>query len=186
MERIGRLDRATCERQAEKIIENAQITSWPVSVDHLAKERGIKVRYVPLDDELSGMCFYKNGVAFVGVNALHALNRQRFTIAHEIGHIILHQDELQNDRAHVDKTITILRRDGATAQGTVKIEIQANQFAAALLMPQALIRKYMNNQHLDYGVIQDEDAIEEMAKAFVVSSTAMAFRIGNLFTGPFS
>lgn len=172
--------RVACEEQAEKLIKNAQIKSWPVRVDQIAKQRGIRIRYVPLDDELSGMCFYKKGIAFVGVNALHALNRQRFTIAHEIGHIILHRHELQNNSAHVDKTITMLRRDGATARGTVKIEIQANQFAAALLMPKTLIHEYMNYQDLDYGVIQDEDAINEMAKAFVVSSTAMAIRIGNL------
>ena len=138
-----KLDRAACEKQAEKLIEEANIARWPVRVDRLAKERGIKIRYEPLDDELSGMCFYKDAVAFVGVNARHAPNRQRFTIAHEIGHILLHQDVLQKG-AHVDKTITMLRRDGESAQGSVLIEIQANQFAAALLMPEFLIRKYMD------------------------------------------
>lgn len=180
MRKTKNLDRRACERQAEKIIEDAEIASWPVRVDRLAKERGIKIRYVPLDDELSGICFYKEGIAFVGVNVRHAPNRQRFTIAHEIGHIMLHQDELR-DSAHVDKTITMLRRDGDSAQGNVKIEIQANQFAAALLMPESLIRKYMDHKNLNYGVIQDEDAIEDMAKAFMVSSTAMAFRIGHIF-----
>lgn len=174
------MDRQSCELEAEKLLRAANIDSWPVRVDRLAKEQGIKVRYEPLDDELSGMCFFKDGVPVVGVNARHAPNRQRFTIAHEFGHIVMHADILQNG-AHVDKTITMLRRDPDSAQGVVEIEIQANQFAAAILMPDYLIRKYIEQNNLDYGHLQDEDVIGDMAKAFKVSSTALAIRMGTIF-----
>ena len=180
MAKRQKLDRQSCEQQAERILKAANIDSWPVRVDRLAKEEGIKIRYEPLDDELSGMCFYKDGVPIIGVNSRHAPNRQRFTIAHEFGHIIMHADILQNG-AHVDKTITMLRRDPDSAQGVLEIEIQANQFAAAILMPDFLIRKYMDENNLDYGLLQDEDVIEEMAKAFKVSSTALAIRMGTIF-----
>ena len=180
MAKRQKLDRQSCEQQAERILKAANIDSWPIRVDRLAKEEGIKIRYEPLDDELSGMCFYKDGVPIIGVNSRHAPNRQRFTVAHEFGHITMHADILKNG-AHVDKTITMLRRDPDSAQGVLEIEIQANQFAAAILMPDFLIRKYMEENNLDYGLLQDEDVIEEMAKAFKVSSTALAIRMGTIF-----
>ena len=92
----------------------------------------------------------------------------------------MHADILQKG-AHVDKTITMLRRDPDSTQGVVEIEIQANQFAAAILMPDFLIRKYMEENNLDYRLLQDEDVIEEMAKVFKVSSTALAIRMGTMF-----
>lgn len=107
------------------------------------------------------------------------MNRQRFTVPHEIGHVILHAGIL-NKGVHLDKTITMLRRDVELASGKVAIEVRANQFAAALLMPKSLIAQYMDENGLQYGVSADEDTIEAMAKAFKVSSTAMAIRIGNL------
>jgi Zn-dependent peptidase ImmA (M78 family) len=180
MAKPRKMDRRSCEQQAEEILRTENIDSWPVRIDRLAKGQGIKIRYEPLDDELSGMCFYKDGVPVVGVNARHAPNRQRFTIAHELGHIIMHDDILQQG-AHVDKTITMLRRDPDSAQGVVEIEIQANQFAAAILMPDFLIQKYMEENNLNYGLLQDEDVIDEMAKAFKVSSTALAIRMGTIF-----
>ena len=117
----------------------------------------------------------------VCVNAWHSQNRQRFTIAHEIGHIILHNEELKGG-ALVDKTITMLRRDARSASGVHRIEVEANQFAAALLMPRGFIDEYMEEHGLDYGVINDEDAIEDMARAFQVSSMAMAIRLGNIWS----
>ena len=175
-----RLDRVSCEKRANELLASASVESWPVRVDKLGKERGIKIRYEPLDDELSGMCFYKNDVAIVGVNARHAPNRQRFTIAHEIGHIVLHNNVLRKG-AHVDKVITMLRRDPDSSGGEFQIEIQANQFAAALLMPNFLIKKYMEENNLDNRTLPDEQVIEEIAKAFKVSTTAMAIRMGTIF-----
>ena len=39
----------------------------------------------------------------------------------------------------------------------------------------------MEENNLDYGLLQDEDVIEEMAKVFKVSSTALAIRMGAMF-----
>ena len=139
----------------------------------------VKIIYKILDEELSGLCFLKDKAPYVAINVLHSMNRQRFTVPHEIGHVILHAGIL-NKGVHLDKTITMLRRDVELASGKVAIEVRANQFAAALLMPKSLIAQYMDENGLQYGVSADEDTIEAMAKAFKVSSTAMAIRIGNL------
>jgi Zn-dependent peptidase ImmA (M78 family) len=179
MEKILGHDQLTPAEIAEDLISEARVTSWPVQVDLLADHHGIRIHYEPLDDELSGMCFYKEDVPFIGVNSMHSKNRQRFTIAHEFGHVMLHNHVLQQ-QPHVDKTIA-LRRDSASAQGDIELEVQANQFAASLLMPEFLIKKYMEEHDLDYDTIPDADAIKEMAKAFKVSEMAMTYRVGTRY-----
>lgn len=169
-----------CEQAAQQVLDREKIDQWPVRIDRIAKRNGIKIQYSPLDDELSGMAFYKDGVAVVGVNARHHVRRQRFTIAHELGHIELHDDVLRKGM-HVDKVITMLNRDTRSTTGTISIEIEANQFAAELLMPRDLVLRYMDERGLDYGMVPDDDAIDAMARAFNVSTTAMTYRIAKIF-----
>ena len=94
------------------------------------------MRFSPFDDELSGMVYIKEGTPIIGVNSLHHPNRQRFTIAHELGHLELHRPMITSS-VHVDKNFPALMRDPRTATGTERIEIDANRFAAELLMPGA-------------------------------------------------
>ena len=173
------LSRAECEKAAGGVLRREGIDRWPVKVNQIAKSAGIKIQYSPLDDELSGMAFYKDDIAVIGVNARHHVRRQRFTIAHEIGHFELH-DEVLRKGMHVDKFITMLNRDPNSASGTISIELEANQFAAELLMPKALVLRYMDEEGLDYGCVPDDEAMEAMARAFNVSTTAMTYRIAKV------
>ena len=136
----------------------------------------LKITYQELDDELSGLCFIKEGVPCAVVNSEHPRPRRRFTVAHEIGRILLYRDEL-NKGVHVDKTITMLRRNSECSKGSVLIEVPATRFAAELLMPEFLISKYLKEHNLRYGAASDEDSIQSMARAFEVSETAMAIRM---------
>lgn len=180
MSQATKLELEVCEERACEVLREQNISSWPVRVDRIAKARGIKVRYSPLDDELSGMAFYKDDIPIIGVNSRHHVNRQRFTIAHELGHFALHEHILRKGM-HVDKFITMLNRDTNSAKGSVNIEIEANQFAAELLMPKQLVQKHMDQKNLDYGMVPDENAVEDMARAFKVSPMAMTYRIAKTF-----
>jgi len=147
-----------------------------VPVERIAKALGAEIRMSPLDDELSGMIFVRDNKPVIGVNALHHPNRQRFTIAHEIGHLEMHR-ALIEAQVHVDKTfprLPSLNRDGQSATGNNEIEIQANQFAAELLIPERELMKMIGNQTID---IDDDEPIEELARRFKVSKKAMEFRI---------
>src|ERR1700691_4612477 len=128
------LPRESVEARASKLLANLGIEEIPVPVEKIAKSLGARVRFSPLDDELSGFVFIKDGVPIIGVNSLHHPNRQRFTIAHEIAHLQLHRDWITTT-VHVDKDFPALMRDANSATGTEKKEIEANQFASALLMP---------------------------------------------------
>ena len=148
-------------------------------MDRIAKRNGIKIRYEPLDDDLSGMIFLKDNQAVIGVNAHHRPNRQRFTIAHELGHFFLHSDVLKQG-AHVDTMITMLKRDQNAALGTVNIEVEANQFAAELLMPKKFVRDYLIREGIAQTAVADDTVVENLAKAFRVSVSSMAIRLATI------
>ena len=104
-----------------------KITQPPVPVERIARYLGAHVQFSPFDGEISGMIYIKDGIAIIGVNALHPPNRQRFTIGHECGHLVLHR-HLITQEVHVDKKFAVLRRDDTSATGTERVEIEANRF----------------------------------------------------------
>lgn len=162
---------------AQQLLARLGIQSAPTPVEKVAKALGAQVRFSPFDDELAGMVYVKDGVPIIGVNSLHHPNRQRFTIAHELGHLELHR-EIITSKVHVDKNFPVLMRDPKSATGTELLEIQANQFAAELLMPRKLIDQVLAGKKFD---IDDEGPIEELAKKFRVSKQALEYRIRNRF-----
>ena len=79
------VDRTRARTEAHRVLNQFSIFAAPVPVDRIAKGLGATLQFAPLDDELSGMAYVKDGKPIIGVNSLHHPNRQRFTIAHEIG-----------------------------------------------------------------------------------------------------
>lgn len=163
-----------------EILSRFGIRNPPVPVDRIAKGLGAQLRFSPLDDELSGMIYISDGTPIIGINSLHHPNRQRFSIGHEIGHLVLHRD-LISGKVHVDKEFRVqfptLNRDAASALGTDNIEIQANRFAAELLMPTAWFIQAITTKPFD---IDNEGPLEEIARKFRVSRQALDYRIRNL------
>src|SRR5689334_9073653 len=170
----------TPEVSTQKLLDELKTAGIPVPVEKIAKMLGAELRYSPLNVELSGMVFVKDGTPILGVNALHHPNRQRFTIAHEIAHLRLHREHITNT-VHVDKgfRVSILRRDATSAAGTERLEIEANQFAAALLIPRKILDHVLAETRID---IDDEAGLESCAKKFKVSKATLEFRIRNLST----
>jgi Zn-dependent peptidase ImmA (M78 family) len=162
--------------QARQLLARLEIRSAPTPVEKIAKSLGAHLKFSPFDDELSGMIFIKDRVPIIGVNSLHHPNRQRFTIAHELGHLSLHR-EMITSNVHVDKKFPALMRDPKSASGTEQIEIEANQFAAELLMPRTLIDALMAGKQFD---IDDDGPMEDLARKFRVSKQALEYRIRNL------
>lgn len=154
------------------LLKAQNIRSAPIPVDKIAKAMGVQLKFSPLDDELSGMIFIKNGTPIIGVNSLHHPNRQRFTIAHELGHLVMHRNILEKE-VHVDKQFRILMRDGVAATGTDTIEIEANRFAAELLLPSFLLDELLSKEF----DIDDEAPLEALAKKFKVSKQMLEYRI---------
>ena len=167
-------DRKKARREAQALLEQYAIEAVPVPVERIAKLRGIRVEYAPLDDELSGLAYIRDDVPIIGINALHAPNRQRFTLAHELAHVQLHRPELER-AVHVDRGS--LRRDALAAEGVDPIEIEANTFAAELLMPTPLLISALKRHPVD---LEDDNAVAALAKRFRVSDAAMRYRLNSL------
>lgn len=154
----------------------------PIPVEKLARSLGVKLTYVSTEDaDLSGF-FYRDpltGTSVIGVNQHHAKTRQRFTIAHELGHLKLHSfEELHFDRKGLGG---IYRRSAESATGENREEIEANTFAAELLMPLDLIYDKLDNNELSDIFARDFDAaIRTMAKEFNVSPQSLTIRMTQL------
>ena len=145
----------------DKIIQSHQ-GSFPVKAMPIARDLGVAVYSVSgWPNDISGMVKNNpdNGYE-IYVNKDHPENRRRFTIAHEIGHCVLHKDLIGD--GIVD--------DGLYRSSLSKsIEREANQFAADLLMPWHLINLAMSDEY---------NNITALAKAFEVSEHAMSIRLG--------
>jgi len=154
------------EKRATEVLRSASAKAIPVPVEAIAAKYQIRVSRGP-HPSFSGMLIRKDGHALIGVNSSEAPVRQRFTIAHELGHFFLHP---QKD-AFVDY------RDNRRDIMRTPREQQANMFAAALLMPSDLLRKDFRSV-ASLGVTEDE--LHALAKRYMVSDDAMRFRLMNL------
>lgn len=147
-------------------IVQAHQSAAPIQTVALANALGLGVWHVPnWPDDLSGKIVRSqehggpSGYA-IYVNKSHHVNRRRFTTAHEIGHFILHEDQIGD--GIVDDGLYRSRLTNA-------MEAQANKMAADILMPRHLL-----NQHIERGVTD----VATLAKLFQVSESAMSIRVG--------
>ncbi len=100
----------------------------------------------------------------VVVNQGDSQGRRRFTAAHELGHILLNH----HDTFHVD----LDSNEGSPPNYNWRFERSANDFAAALLMPEELVRRSVENR------VQSD--LKGLAREFDVSLQAMSIRLAGL------
>lgn len=159
--------------EAAQILKEHKIKKPPIPVEKVAEALGAQVRYSPFEGELAGMLVRgEDGQRIIGVNSMHHINRQRFTIAHECGHLLFHKGDV-----HIDHAFRVNRRDATSSKAIDPEEIEANRFAAELLMPYTMIAQDLLDHTID---IEDEDAIKELAQKYQVSVQAMTHRITNV------
>ena len=144
----------------------------PIPLEPMVRSRGITLRKAKLDEDVSGLLVRTGGSATIGVNAAHPSLRQRFTIAHEFGHFLLHEGIIE----HVDHRYRVNYRDQQSALARDVEEIEANYFAASLLMPARLL-----DQCGALNVLDDDRMVQALAARFQVSRHAMSLRLANLY-----
>jgi|GEM_PF-516318 len=150
--------------EALNLIKKHQIMP-PVQTVPIANELGVNVYKVTnWNDNISGKVAKDSerggtsGYA-IFVNSMHSETRRRFTIAHEIAHFLLHR-EIIGDGIIDDA----LYRSGLSN----RFEVEANKFAADILMPLHLL-----NEEISKGF----SSVQELAGRFNVSPSAMSIRI---------
>lgn len=166
-----------------RLLKEYAVKKLPVPLDAIAKSHAF-VQRDKLPADISGMLVPNDPDArkrwIIVINKDHALTRQRFTMAHELGHLLLHEYKTP----HADGPQTVRFRDGKSAMGSDREEIEANQFAAEILMPAYLVIPELQRLGLDSwdGSSNGEiaDKLSELAKKCVVSEQALVLRIATL------
>lgn len=163
------------EQAAAKVLARFEIAGPPVPVHELAEQLGVTVMEERLEQGVSGILYRQDdGISVIAVNATHAPVRRRFSIAHEIGHLHMHAgrpiivDHLVRGRVNL--------RDERSSLATSREEIDANGFAAALLMPAEWISADVEGSLGEHA----GRTIEALAKRYDVSVQAMELRLVNL------
>ncbi|HEU4965368.1 MAG TPA: ImmA/IrrE family metallo-endopeptidase [Bacilli bacterium] len=157
-----RIPREEVERRAESILGRYGIKGIPVDPLVIASIEKIAVKNAVFKDQnVSGLISKQGNEISIYVRNEDAANRKKFTIAHELGHFFLHLQEVDGD---------FVEFSGAHQYENPNREIEANQFASAMLMPR---------NHLETAW-QMGLSIDEMAKKFGVSADSMKYRLVDL------
>jgi hypothetical protein len=144
------------------------LTQAPIKLSAIAEALGIEVLSSPLPGGISGEIRPESerpGRYIIRVNKNDQARRQRFTVAHELGHYLLHRDAIGNgitDDALYRSSLSDSR------------EAQANRLAADLLMPMELVQNWLEKAKL----LEVDNTVRFLADKFNVSEAAMKIRLG--------
>jgi Zn-dependent peptidase ImmA (M78 family) len=165
---------ADINAQVQRLLRRFHIFNPPVPVAQIAKKLGLLLCPLPAgaEDDISGAIIRKNDRVVIAVNPEHHSNRQRFTIAHELGHYFLHESQVYE---HVDQRFSVAWRKSDPSGGVDWLEVEANRFAAELLIPTEFLTR-----DLDSLSAIDRHTIVLLASRYGVSKDAMKFRLTNL------
>lgn len=169
-----------------EILEILNIVDFPVNPFDVAMGMGIEVKQDNDWDkfQLDGEIYIgENGHPEIWINPLISENRQNFTLAHEIGHLVYDViPNIEKFKDPIQDKYTSLRRDGAKNP----MERRANKFASELLMPSPLLRREgqkIINSYIEENNVKIMDKkyfIPIISKIAQVSEEAMKYRLINL------
>ena len=161
-----------------------------IDTEELIQAHNIYYILKKLPDNISGASMTtEHGKQMIVVNEDQPEKRKKFTIAHELGHLILGHDTPLNtqDKATIPNNrqlrnpSQILFRDDKTSEGSDWREIEANHFAASLLMPKNLLNKEINKlTQKNSKIYLSEYNVHELADIFGVSDISMSIRLSRL------
>ena len=169
--KVKHVSRSKVENRAKEVLRQHSLYSVPIDPVLLANRLGVTVNNAKFsDDSWAALIARRDNTTRVFVEQSDPPYRKRFSIAHELGHHFLH---LLEDGEIVDKRADMFREkepvDGTLSEVRIR-EIQANWFAAALLMPAELVRVEWERK----------PSLRHMAELFNVSEEAMGYRLDTL------
>lgn len=152
----------------ERAIISPFLSDIPIRIATMARELGLDVKSATLRPRISGQLQRSSESAAgfrIRVNRHEATTRQRFTIAHEIAHFLLHRDIIGDE---IEDSI-LYRSTLSDAR-----EAEANRLGAQLLMPEKSIVHLLK----EFGGRPTQDIARILAERYDVSEAAMGIRLG--------
>lgn len=150
--------------EQKKIIEKYHL-DCPIKLGELAKELGLIVKLATLPANISGEIKEVEGYVIIKINRHDVKARQRYTLAHEISHFLLHRHLLREGISD-----DVLYRSTQSN----RVEAEANRLAADIIMPSSHI-DYSYNLH--FNGKKDAILFESMAETLQVSVVALKYRL---------
>jgi len=165
--------------KAKWVLETNGITGVPAEYLHVIAEReNIRLKYacLPNDPKLGGQLLYKGQKKGIIINTLvDNLGKHNFTFSHELGHYFLdHQPSYALDGQSVFWCSVDDIGNGMQPQ-----EVEANRFAAELLMPSDRFRLDMSGASLDFTLIAS------LANKYMVSKHTASNRLLDFIKEPY-
>lgn len=142
------------------------LSEHPVKLGAIAKQLGVKVLVSTLPRGTSGQISQEDGTFVIRINRHEAKHRQRYTLAHEIAHYLLHRDKI---RESGEWSENVLLRSGQPES----VEFEANRLASDLVIPSAQLAAVA----AEYTGPITNEIIEDLARRFRVSTAAMEIKL---------
>lgn len=161
---LPRRRRSTADavRLARGVLDEHWDGILPVRPEVIGRALGVQVVPDPAlaGDGISGQFAHESGIPVCRYNPREPVVRQRFTVAHELGHFALGHEGMRDPTRNFSATNYDPR------------EAAANRFAAELLMPESAVNELIERRRIR--------SLRELARRFAVSDVAMEYRLKNL------
>jgi len=150
-------------KEATKLLAQVNLNSPPIELKTILEHLNINLLEYDFPKNISAILLKDEDMLVVGVNKNDPPNRQRFSIAHEIGHYILRH---YND-VFIDTSEIATGRFDYSDNSNKAQEQEANHFASELLLPSSLIQK-------DFKRFKN---VDELARIYKVSKEALWIKL---------
>ena len=159
------------DAEARTLVAEHGSASLPVDPEKVAQNLGAMVIHQPTPADLSGMLLRRDGQIVIGLNANLPEARQRFALAHLVGHLHLH-----HSRELLLDTVDRYSHDSLASMPTDREEAEANRFAGALLAPEGVVRRMA--AEADFATASELVAL--LAPQFGLTEATMGYRLISL------
>lgn len=154
--------------EEEQLVISAHVRDTPVRLGALAADLGVDVFRSSLEPGISGLIEpseeARSGYR-IKINRHESVERQRFTLAHELAHFLLHRDHIRS--GIIDST---MYRSNLSSSH----EVEANRLAAQIVMPDQAVKR-LNRELAD---LPFDERVRQIAAALRVSEPAMRIKLG--------
>lgn len=155
---------------ARKVLKDSRISEPPVDLHKIVAAHGIQyIEVEDFPDTVDALIIEDGTKTYAAVNAKQHLHRQRFSVAHELGHYFLHRDVVLEDPVTIDNPPG---EDWAPG-GKNPAETEADIFAGELLVPLEFLKKFHSK------------SLEELSKVFLVSQHVVSIALTSHFNALF-
>lgn len=167
---------------ASKLLDESDCLKLPINIENIIQYLDLDIILIDFDDDVE--CFLQMDFKHIIINENKFCSekyqkRLRFSLAHEVGHFILHRSLIGFwNIDSIERSYSFFDTLGEYQYSV--IEKQADSFAAELLVPDDLLKKEYKLLHKEFPTAKQGFFVTELSKVFDVSETVIKIKLENL------